>query len=199
MRLSSMFFALLFAPLALSAQPTPANSSPAQTDQQRQLLDQLQRKVQQMRAAGLRAASACPVGFFVNQRPDGAVIWTSSTPTPHGPGLTITFGSPARIAQLPSPIVSASITVHGMSARLRALPVASSVSPADDASETFLLAGNSGQPLLNPAIWTRTMNAISWVELTQLVYADGTTWQASPQSQCIARPSLFVPVAAAAH
>jgi hypothetical protein len=199
MRHSSMFFALLFAPLALAAQTAAANSSPAQTAQQRQLLDQLQQKAQGMRVAGLRAASACPVGFSVNQRPDGAVIWTNSTPpTPHGPGLTITFGARGKSAPLPSAIVSATITVHGMSQRLRALPVDSS-SPAADATETFSLGGDSGQPLLNPAIWTRSMSAISWVELTQLVYADGTTWHASAQSPCIARPSLFVPVAESAR
>ncbi len=206
MRHSSMVFALLLAPLTLTAQsvtgnrsPSPAAAaqppsstpSPAAADQPQidPLLARLRNQIAAMQA---RAASACPVGFSVDQRPDGAVVWTNAPqpPAPHGPGLDIHFRSSASLAH--SPIVSATITVHGMSPRLRALPIAFGSSPAADATETFSLGSNSTQPLLNPSIWTRSMSAITWVELTQLVYADGTTWQAPSQSQCIARPSPFV-------
>ena len=51
MRLSSMFFALLFAPLALSAQSAAGDSSPTQIGSSARLLDQLQHIRQQMQAA----------------------------------------------------------------------------------------------------------------------------------------------------
>lgn len=83
MRHPSIFFALLLAPLTLPAQTpavqtAPAGGSTTQTERQRQVLDQLERQVEQMRAAELSKASTCPVGLSVNRVASGAVIWTNS-------------------------------------------------------------------------------------------------------------------------
>ena len=173
MRLSSMFLALLFAPLTLSAQYVTGHSSPYRVE--------------------LRAAPACPVGFSVDRKPDGAVIWTNSPHLrqPHGQGLDLNFAKPA------TQIVSADIVVHGYLPTTHIIPATPSL-PAE-ATETFHLAASDGQPLLHPSVWTQHMVVVSWVDLTSIDFADGTTWQSSTPRQCSAAPSLYVPVTASAR
>jgi hypothetical protein len=60
--------------------------------------------------------------------------------------------------------------------------------------EIFHLTGSLENPLLHPAIRTKDMTAITWVELTKLVLADGTTWESSTPGECVIQPSLYVPV-----
>ena len=72
------------------------------------------------------------------------------------------------------------------------LPALSLAASKFDAIETTVLTATADSPLLHSSVWTKKMTAINWVELTRLEYADGTTWQASPQSHCSAAPSLFV-------
>jgi hypothetical protein len=166
-----MFLALLLAPLTLAAQYVPGNSSPHRVE--------------------LRAAPACPVYFSVDRRPDGAVIWTNSPhqPGPHGQGLALNFVWPS------AQIASADIVVHGYPTVLRVVPAALSA-PAE-ITETFHLAAGAGEPLLHPSIWTQHLAVISWVELTRIDFANGTTWQSSTPRQCGAAPSLYLPVASA--
>jgi hypothetical protein len=170
MRLSSMFLAMLFAPLTLAAQYVTGHSSPYRVE--------------------LRAASACPVGFSVDRKPDGAVIWTNSPQprVPHGQGLDLNFAKPA------TQIASVDIVVHGYLPTTHIIPATPSL-PAE-ATETFHLTASAGQPLLHPSVWTQHMVVVSWVELTRIDFADGTTWQSSTPRQCAAAPSLFVPVTA---
>jgi hypothetical protein len=169
MRLSSMFFAFLFASATLSAQ-TSAQNGPVYVQT-------------------LHSPAACPVGFSVDRKPDGAIVWTGSPhlPASHGQGLDITFARKTQIA-------SADIVVHGYPATLHVIPATPSA--PSEITESFHLAANAGQPLLHPSVWTAHMVAISWVELTRLDYTDGTTWQSSAPRQCTAAPSLFVPVSA---
>src|ERR1039458_5602812 len=106
MRPSSMFLALLFAPLTLSAQYVTGHSSPYRVE--------------------LRAAPACPVGFSVDRKPDGAVIWTNSPHLrqPHGQGLDLNFAKPA------TQIVSADIVAHGYLPTIPIIPAPPSL-PAE--------------------------------------------------------------------
>ena len=183
MRLSSMFFALLLAPLTLSAQNATGNSSPSQTEA---LRNQQAALSNQLAALELRNASACPVGFSVDRKPDGAVIWTNSPNprAPHGQGLDITFAKPK------AQIASADIIVYGYPATVRVIPATPSA--PSEITETFHLTAAADQPLLYPSVWTAHLVVVSWVELTRLDYSDGTSWQASTPRQCRAAPSLYV-------
>ena len=165
MRLSSMFFALLVAPLTLAAQSAPG-TRPVYVQ--------------------LHSPAACPVGFSVDRKPDGAIIWTKGPhlPAPHGQGLDIIFAKPK------AQIASADIVVHGYPAALHIIPATPSA--PSEITETFHLTAADDQPLLHPSVWTAHMVAISWVELTRLDYTDGASWQSSIPRQCSATPSLFV-------
>jgi hypothetical protein len=183
MRLSSIFVALFFAPLTLSAQSMPTPSA----SQIEHLHQDLERQ-RQMLVTNIRNASSCPVGFSVDRKPDGAIVWTNS-PNPrasHGQGVDITFARPK------AQIASADIVVHGYPAGLRIVPAAPSA--PSEITESFHLTATADLPLLHPSVWTAHMVAISWVELTRLDYTDGATWQSAAPRQCSAAPSLFVPV-----
>jgi hypothetical protein len=130
------------------------------------------------------SSHACPVGFSVDRVPYGAVIQTNGAPAPHRQGLTLTFKVPATL------IVAADITLHFYSASLRAIPAAQRTNDRAESPQSFHLSSTSG--MRHSSIWTDHTAPVSWVELTRLEYADGTTWQASSPQQCVASPSLFV-------
>jgi hypothetical protein len=133
------------------------------------------------------ASESCPVNFSVKRSSHSGMVMVKPNGAVFTQGLQIDF--------LKSPeteILKADITVHGMSARGHMMPAASRASRPDDASETFVLTPGAGLPLLHSSISTKKISAITWVELTRIDYANGTTWQASPESRCTAAPSLFV-------
>jgi len=108
-----------------------------------------------------------------------------------GQGLNVNILKPkARIA-------AADITVRGYPAGAHAIPATPSM-PAE-VTETFHLTESSGLPILRSSVWTERMAVISSVELTRIVYADGTTWQPSTPRQCQTSPSLYVPVTLSAQ
>jgi hypothetical protein len=136
------------------------------------------------------SSHACPVLLSVDRIPDGAVILTNGAPAPHRQGLTLTFRRPA------AQIVAADITVHFYPASVRAIPAAPGAKDRAEETQTFYLSSANG-PMLQSSIWTYYTAPVSWVELTRLEFADGTTWQSSAPRQCGAAPSLFVLVDAA--
>ena len=74
------------------------------------------------------------------------------------------------------------------------LTAASGMSAADS-TEAFQLTPVAERS----SLWTKKLNAISWVELTRVEYANGNVWQPSTESRCTAAPSLLVLVDAAAR
>jgi hypothetical protein len=176
MRLSSVFFALLIAPLSLPAAlaaQTSAGTDPAVL-------------------ATIPMMHSCPVAFYVARRPAGAIVETGSAQAPRGRGINVSFGKPTRFAKSQAQIVSAEITVHGISPGIRVVPAASNSSRADDVTETFELGDESHPSVWTKQVWTEKMNVVTWVELTKLIYADGASWQPSVAGQCAAAPSSFV-------
>lgn len=91
----------------------------------------------------------------------------------------------------PSAIVGVDLTVHGVSMSPRMSPAAQS-SRASDLSQTFHLSGSEAAPVLQSALSTQQPMVVTWVELTQIDYAGGASWQKSSTSRCAAAPSLFV-------
>ena len=134
-------------------------------------------------------AQACPVQLFVDRKPDGAIVKTDGSPVSHGQGLDIAFakyGNPIR------QVNSADITVHFYPAAAHAIPATPSAANGAPVTETFHLSGSTGKPILRTSIWTKHPGIVSWVELTHLEFADGTSWQSSAPRQCGAAPNLYV-------
>jgi hypothetical protein len=168
MRPSSMIFAFLFAPLAISAQAQAGASHPLYVRPP--------------------ASQTCPVGVSVSREPGGPLHSAGSAPIPLSQGIQVNFTSSADRV-----IVKADILVHGVRmAGREGMLLTGPASIRRNSTESYQVVGTADAPLLHPLIWTREMTAINWVELTRLEYADGRVWQASAESRCIAAPSLYV-------
>ena len=128
------------------------------------------------------ASQSCPINFSAERKPNTGLEVVKGNEPPHGQGLQINF-----TGKLPSGIVKASITVHGASTAARMVPAATGKSAADS-TETFQLTPVAERS----SIWTRNMNAINWVELTRVEYANGNVWQPTAESRCTAAPSLLL-------
>jgi hypothetical protein len=134
----------------------------------------------------LRAPGAgCPVKF-------GASIDTRAIvrsigdrgQDPNAPLLDLTFG-PGKTAK----IVGASVTVHGLSPQSLYLPVGQR--PSEDRTQTFEFNSHPQAALAGTEVLVTKMSFVRWAELTQLRYADGSTWQPSAYAKCKAVPSGF--------
>jgi hypothetical protein len=103
---------------------------------------------------------------------------------PNAPLLDLTFG-PGKTAK----IVGASVTVHGLSPQSLYLPVGQR--PSEDRTQTFEFNSQPQAALAGTEVLVTKMSFVRWAELTQLRYADGSTWQPSAYARCKAVPSGF--------
>jgi hypothetical protein len=136
-------------------------------------------------------SSSCPIDFGaqVNGRAIARTI-EDEKKNPNASLLELTFGRWDH-PQVPK-IVSASVTVHGASSSDRYLPVGQRTGLEKVATQTFELGKDRGAAgLLNAEVWVSRMTSVSWAEVRELKYADGSVWHASLDSECKARPSLF--------
>jgi dipeptidyl aminopeptidase/acylaminoacyl peptidase len=135
----------------------------------------------------------CPIGFSA-QLNGRAIARTVEDQKKNGDGplLELTFGRRDSLKML-----SASITVHGLSSSNRYLPV--NQRSDEKATQTFELRPvNGAADLTNAEVWLNKILFVSWVELTEMKYADGSAWHASSGVQCRAVPSKFLLVDATA-
>ena len=139
-------------------------------------------------------SEGCPISFFAERRPIGLVGYASDTEARrHHTGVELTF----KRSETPR-IVSASVTVHGTSARPRITPAGTN--PDEDLTETFDLERQAGTPTLQTTeLWMKKLANVRWVELTGLEYVDGSAWHPSSTSRCNATPNGVLLVAFDAH
>ena len=129
----------------------------------------------------------CPVVLRVERRAPGMVRETDGRSTPGGQGIQLNFASRPH-----SPVVQIDLALHGYSGGVM-VPLLSAGS-TKEVVEEFHLAGTSERPILEQTLWSRRMTAIAWIELTRVVFADGTSWQSTSPRECAFEPSLYVPV-----
>ncbi len=131
---------------------------------------------------------SCPVGFSASRTAAPVMVATKSNEQYPRLGVQLDFFNPNA-----SKIVKASITVHGASGKVHIIPAGDATDT--DRAETFNLQNNPGiENLRSSKVWLKKMSAVSWVDLTEIEYADGSTWHASSFSKCRATPSNFLPV-----
>jgi hypothetical protein len=148
---------------------------------------------QQIIPAKPAKSEGCPIGF--NAKVDGRAIARTvedQKKNGDGPLLELTFGRRDALK-----IVSAIVTVHGLSSSNRYLPV--DRRSDENATQTFELRPENGAADLTSAdVWLSKILSVSWVELTEMKYADGSAWHASPDLQCRAVPSKLLLINATA-
>lgn len=133
-------------------------------------------------------AQGCPVNFSARRTGGLIVQYANRSPRPISQGLHLTFTRHA--AQLAKIVV----TVHGMPAHGGVMPVHSNSS--SDIAETFTLENHAGAGIESSEIRLHRMGPARSVELNQIEFADGSVWQKSKDSTCVAVPSPFLLVAA---
>jgi hypothetical protein len=135
------------------------------------------------------ASEACPINFSASRKAVGSVMLAKGAAAPHqGQGLQFNF-----VGSDESKVVKAEITVHGISGQTRVLPASSATE--QDSTETFTLRSENGQVLLHSSVWLNRLNGVSWTELTNIEFANGTVWHASSTSRCSAIPSRTLLIA----
>ena len=146
--------------------------------------------------------SACPVELSAEQRGIGSLVAARSGE----PGVPKTDGNHAgqsidlsmKNTRLER-IVAAELEVHGTSNKSRVVPAAGAVltnEPTADAMRNVQL-GN-----WVPADETRTrtvsvkdLTSVAWISVIELRYADGSTWHATPGSECRVVPDGMMLIA----
>jgi hypothetical protein len=130
------------------------------------------------------ASNGCPVGFSVQRRSPGAVVWTNDRSQKHPiQGVQLTFSRPSA-----AQIVKADVVVHGTSGEARVIPAAGKA--GDDLSQSFTLKRDDDSSTLpNRELWTETLATISFVELTEVEFANGVVWHEPHAGTCRAVPN----------
>jgi hypothetical protein len=132
-------------------------------------------------------------------------------------GLDLSIASRSR------PIVAVDILIHGFSSLGQIIPGSQhSIATVDSTSrnsvgapdldrnrsyslptgvaptESFHLSRDGSGASIHTSIVAKGMMGISWLEVTRVEFADGSTWQSTSDGQCRLAPSLYVPVDLAA-
>ncbi len=198
MRFSPLTLTLLFAssmlPLRAAAQSTPDSARPPAVtpagnipadwtlSMEARLTRQLAQKRDRLLAASYPSNPACPIVFWA-EREGRLGLRETKTPNPSpSPGLDLTFGAGQR------QLIEADVTVYGWSRALRIIPAAY---PAET-SESFVLNSTNVVPLAQESIWMKRLGVVNSVELTHVVFSDGTAWTHSGNLHCTVMPSKLM-------
>jgi hypothetical protein len=139
----------------------------------------------------------CPVGFSVNHAKTGGMLQTNSD-RPHQvqPGpvhaqrrYDVTFST----LQTPRSISQAKVTLSGTSGD-HLMPAGAGY--GGDLTEDYTLTPTAdGRHLFKSVLFADRITALSWVQLDEITYADGSKWHGTPEAPCRVAPSGFMLVA----
>ena len=129
----------------------------------------------------------CPVGLSARRHAAGVMAFAGSQENVAG-RQTLLVGLEQRGT---SQLVSAIAKLYGVSRGTHAVTLGAAVS--SEASESVTLEPQHGEQSLRRAVLEpRHLQGVSWMELTEVKFADGTTWHATGDARCIAEPSGVV-------
>jgi hypothetical protein len=140
---------------------------------------------QYIESANNRRIDNCPIifGAQVNARANARTI-EDTKKRPSAWLVDLTFAGRDQ-----PKLVSASVTVYGLSSSNRYLPVGERWGEGKAVSQTFEL--HSKAELRNARVRVSEVPFVNWVELRELRFSDGKVWRLSFDSECKARLSLF--------
>lgn len=95
----------------------------------------------------------------------------------------------------PSRIVSATLRVHGLMPRSRAIPTAGATSFKAEATKVINARFTAEDGAVLADVYVPGFTSVSSVELQEVTYADGSTWKISASSVCRTTPDPFMLIA----
>ena len=133
-------------------------------------------------SSGPFAYRGCPVGFLAQRQSATELRYAADgKPVRNGQGVRL-----ALVSSSEKKIVKASAIVHGVSNKSRLLPVSDEAQA--DLAEIFVL-GLGFELRLRSDVWPDKVGIVQWVDQTEIQYADGSAWQATPSTRCRVAPS----------
>jgi hypothetical protein len=152
-------------------------------------------QIEQVRArVEMMGRSTCPVGFYAGHSNSLTQLRAQDArPGLISQSLNVRMDNSTR-----HDIVSAQITVHGLSPHYRLTPANADAAANGDLTKHMQLdltvdAGRHGDTDLRIYGFT----SVQRIDLDSLTYADGTTWTASAERRCSVAPNGMMLVAAA--
>jgi hypothetical protein len=141
-----------------------------------------------------KAQTACPVGFYAGHSNSLTQLRAEDAK----PGVVSQSLNLRMSNATGHDIVSAKITLHGLSPRYRLSPLTAETAPTGDLSKQvdFDLSVDSGKQAATD-LRVFGFTSVQRIDLDSLTYADGTTWTASAQHRCSVIPNGMMLVASA--
>lgn len=142
---------------------------------------------------GIPSGGSCPVSLQALKTPQGATLKQADRNAPHHAfALNIVLRALGN-----KPIRQAHVTLTGIAGG-HILPAENNSASSADISEDFTItSGDAPKAQLESVVYTRRLTGIRTVSLTDITWADGTTWHAAPGYACRITPSLYLEVNAA--
>lgn len=136
---------------------------------------------QQISSNNASRTEGCPIGFGAQVNARAVEHRAEDTgKNSNRPLLELTFERHGT-----AKVMGAVIKAHGSVFSSRLLPVTERT--GENRTQTFDLGGAIG--LRDTSVWVTELSYVSWAEVTELKYADGSSWHASSAGQCRAVPS----------
>ena len=138
-------------------------------------------------------STGCPVSLRAQHGSNGSMVQTDkSRPKGTAQLLHLTLIDPHPDSQR---VVSARMSVHGLSGVVRATPALSSSGDAD-ATQTLDVRFSSGnEKAAFGDLWVPGMTAVLSIDLKSVTYADGSTRSFSGREACRVTPDPMMPIA----
>ncbi len=136
------------------------------------------------------AGQACPVDASARRQGSGSIIATDNAGSgPHEAVVSLEL-RPRETHR----ILGATVVVHALSLKARTLPVDGAV--PDITREFHLQAGPDKKPEFTSRVNLDRPATVLWLDITELRYADGSSWTAGEGAGCRVEPDDVVLVAA---
>ena len=128
----------------------------------------------------------CPIGISAQRwAAGGMALAQDRNAEPEGRKLYLHFISGSKTG-----VIAATVTLHGTEGKARA-ELAADGRNAFPLTETFQLTGDTNAPLRSSAVSLRRLANVRWVAITELRFADGTSWHESADASCHVTPNGF--------
>jgi hypothetical protein len=159
-------------------------------------------------ATGTITSSGAPTTLTIAAPPNSCPVGFSAEPGV-GPGMVIVVNGDTTASQKlklqlnyltdpqlhPSNIISAQITVHGLTAKGRIAPASSDPDDNTIAKQVDLALTIAPGSTASTAMLFKGFTSVRWITLDSLTYANGTTWHPAAHKSCSIVPNRYMAVA----
>jgi hypothetical protein len=133
--------------------------------------------------------NGCPVSLHAGHLADGSMVQASGAhPSGLGQWLSLSFGGLDQ-----KQIASATLTVHGLTAKPRMSQALTADNGRADVVRTFHVPFAAGpQKSAVTKLWVSGMSVVERIDVQSVEYSDGSTWKVAEGGSCHVVPDPFM-------